>query len=79
MLPQSAKWIASLSLSSGAHSRDPLARNDGAGHFCTKRRHTLRRRDIQYTAAHRFYQVAAKPDASSQRALIQSALKSRKI
>jgi hypothetical protein len=22
-------WIASLSLSSGAHSRDPLARNDG--------------------------------------------------
>jgi hypothetical protein len=24
-----AKWIASRSLSSGAHSRDPLARNDG--------------------------------------------------
>jgi hypothetical protein len=24
-------WIASRSLSSGAHSRDPLARNDGAG------------------------------------------------
>ncbi|MET0678235.1 MAG: hypothetical protein ABW175_20755, partial [Bradyrhizobium sp.] len=24
-----ALWIASLSLSSGAHSRDPLARNDG--------------------------------------------------
>jgi hypothetical protein len=23
------RWIASLSLSSGAHSRDPLARNDG--------------------------------------------------
>jgi hypothetical protein len=23
-----AKWIASRSLSSGAHSRDPLARND---------------------------------------------------
>jgi hypothetical protein len=23
------KWIASRSLSSGAHSRDPLARNDG--------------------------------------------------
>jgi hypothetical protein len=25
-----APWIASRSLSSGAHSRDPLARNDGA-------------------------------------------------
>jgi hypothetical protein len=25
-------WIASLSLSSGAHSRDPLARNDVIGH-----------------------------------------------
>jgi hypothetical protein len=24
-------WIASRSLSSGAHSRDPLARNDGGG------------------------------------------------
>jgi len=24
-----ARWIASRSLSSGAHSRDPLARNDG--------------------------------------------------
>jgi hypothetical protein len=23
------QWIASRSLSSGAHSRDPLARNDG--------------------------------------------------
>jgi hypothetical protein len=28
-----APWIASRSLSSGAHSRDPLARNDGAGLF----------------------------------------------
>jgi hypothetical protein len=27
--PSAAPWIASLSLSSGAHSRDPLARNDG--------------------------------------------------
>jgi hypothetical protein len=27
------RWIASLSLSSGAHSRDPLARNDVAGGF----------------------------------------------
>jgi hypothetical protein len=26
----SARWIASRSLSSGAHSRDPLARNDGS-------------------------------------------------
>jgi hypothetical protein len=26
-----APWIASRSLSSGAHSRDPLARNDGVG------------------------------------------------
>src|SRR5258708_14866639 len=26
-----AAWIASRSLSSGAHSRDPLARNDGDG------------------------------------------------
>src|SRR5258708_24400026 len=25
------RWIASWSLSSGAHSRDPLARNDGLG------------------------------------------------
>jgi len=26
-------WIASRSLSSGAHSRDPVARNDGVGRF----------------------------------------------
>jgi hypothetical protein len=26
--PLAARWIASRSLSSGAHSRDPLARND---------------------------------------------------
>ncbi|MBX9645448.1 MAG: hypothetical protein K2X57_00145, partial [Xanthobacteraceae bacterium] len=26
--PRAALWIASRSLSSGAHSRDPLARND---------------------------------------------------
>jgi hypothetical protein len=30
ILPRAVKWIASRSLSSGAHSRDPLARNDGA-------------------------------------------------
>jgi hypothetical protein len=29
-------WIASRSLSSGAHSRDPLARNDGQGCGCLK-------------------------------------------
>jgi len=28
MVPQVAIWIASRSLSSGARSRDPLARND---------------------------------------------------
>jgi hypothetical protein len=29
------QWIASRSLSSGAHSRDPLARNDGMIHvYC---------------------------------------------
>jgi hypothetical protein len=28
-LVSAALWIASRSLSSGAHSRDPLARNDG--------------------------------------------------
>src|ERR1700737_681944 len=27
-----SSWIASRSLSSGAHSRDPLAANDGEGH-----------------------------------------------
>jgi hypothetical protein len=27
--PGATVWIASRSLSSGAHSRDPLARNDG--------------------------------------------------
>ena len=27
--PLAGAWIASRSLSSGAHSRDPLARNDG--------------------------------------------------
>jgi hypothetical protein len=27
--PWKKEWIASRSLSSGAHSRDPLARNDG--------------------------------------------------
>jgi hypothetical protein len=29
MAQQADRWIASRSLSSGAHSRDPLARNDG--------------------------------------------------
>jgi hypothetical protein len=29
--PQAGKWIASWSLSSGAQSRDPLARNDDDG------------------------------------------------
>ena len=29
--PLAAPWIASRSLSSGAHSRDPVARNDGSG------------------------------------------------
>src|SRR6185437_9333171 len=29
MSPRAVTWIASRSLSSGAHSRDPLARNDG--------------------------------------------------
>jgi hypothetical protein len=28
ILPREESWIASRSLSSGAHSRDPLARND---------------------------------------------------
>jgi hypothetical protein len=28
--PLAAPWIASRSLSSGAHSRDPVARNDGS-------------------------------------------------
>jgi hypothetical protein len=33
-MPQQAeKWIASRSLSSGAHSRDPLARSDGRDAF----------------------------------------------
>jgi hypothetical protein len=35
-------WIASRSLSSGAHSRDPLARNDGSGCLKNEIRSTLR-------------------------------------
>src|ERR1700741_2974019 len=31
-----APWIASRSLSSGAHSRDPLARNDGIQNVVTR-------------------------------------------
>ena len=31
------QWIASRSLSSGAHSRDPLARNDGSGNVLRHR------------------------------------------
>jgi hypothetical protein len=31
ILPGFAPWIASRSLSSGAHSRDPVARNDRGG------------------------------------------------
>jgi hypothetical protein len=31
--PGDSFWIASRSLSSGAHSRDPLARNDGLKTF----------------------------------------------
>ena len=37
-------WIASRSLSSGAHSRDPLARNDGDGPKRCNDCHTPRRR-----------------------------------
>src|SRR5690349_6086811 len=33
--PQVEAWIASRSLSSGAHSRDPLARNDEQPQFST--------------------------------------------
>jgi hypothetical protein len=33
-----ATWIASQSLSSGAHSRDPVARNDGKHNFAFSRR-----------------------------------------
>jgi len=46
-------WIASRSLSSGAHSRDPLARNDGDGPKRCNDCHTPRR-GIQYAAAYRF-------------------------
>jgi hypothetical protein len=31
ILQRTEKWIASRSLSSGAHSRDPVARNDADG------------------------------------------------
>jgi hypothetical protein len=31
--PRVERWIASRSLSSGAHSRDPLARNDGEARY----------------------------------------------
>ena len=34
-LSSAVAWIASRSLSSGAHSRDPLARNDGAAYGAT--------------------------------------------
>jgi hypothetical protein len=37
--PQEEKWIASRSLSSGAHSRDPLARNDGITRIGAKSHH----------------------------------------
>jgi hypothetical protein len=35
MARQVEGWIASRSLSSGAHSRDPLARNDSSPYFIT--------------------------------------------
>jgi hypothetical protein len=38
MAQQADRWIASRSLSSGAHSRDPLARNDGGHTFAFPRR-----------------------------------------
>ena len=34
ILSGEARWIASRSLSSGAHSRDPVARNDGEAMDC---------------------------------------------
>src|ERR1017187_9332100 len=34
VIPKSVLWIASRSLASGAHSRDPLARNDGLKPYC---------------------------------------------
>ena len=41
-LPRKGSWIASRSLSSGAHSRDPLARNDGE---CFRHAFEIPRRD----------------------------------
>ena len=45
------RWIASRSLSSGAHSRDPLARNDGTKTRHIPNRHRPRKRAIQYSEA----------------------------
>jgi hypothetical protein len=41
-------WIASRSLSSGAHSRDPLARNDGLGRYLF---------DFRFLAVFRLFEV----------------------
>src|SRR3981189_503193 len=43
----SAQWIASRSLSSGAHSRDPLARNDDRGPDPALLHKRSRRRQMQ--------------------------------
>jgi len=71
MAPQAARWIASSrSLSSGAHSRDPLApRNDEAtpahsrGRFCP---------GFSQSSALRKQRAQGRPDASRTRSLVCS-------
>src|SRR5260221_9253022 len=45
-------WIASRSLSAGAHSRDPLARNDGERPAPSSRRHHLIADDDEFRQIH---------------------------
>jgi hypothetical protein len=69
------RWIASRSLSSGAHSRDPLARNDEGIAKLYKGHHTPRMRGIQYAAAFRFHHCCLWNTGSSAGACHRAAIR----
>jgi hypothetical protein len=57
------RWIASRSLSSGAHSRDPLARNDGSNHANSNDDHCV----TALLIARRLPQLATKMNSAVQK------------
>jgi hypothetical protein len=69
MTQQADRWIASLSLSSGAHSRDPSARNDEERHTFAISPHVFAR-GIHLFHALSNQRAQGKPDARCTRGLV---------